>query len=445
MKHLLIISLSFFLVFAFYGCSESKNDSDKNPSTALSQPTTCLGCHSSEAILKMVADPNPPPAAGEGGCGGTLPEMKAWNKVFIGGTNAQKFLNSSHGKLKCIACHGGVEPAIDKTTAHTGNFNSSPSKNAAVNCGSCHPSIASKDTASLHTHGFGQKYMVALRSNFAGYENYPEQLKIGYDKNCGKCHSSCGECHIMRPRQAGGGFLAAHTFQKQPDMRLNCTACHSARVAHAYFGEGFGTRPDVHYLKLPGGQCTNCHSADEMHGNGTIYTQRYKYPKKPTCEICHAEKATANPYHIRHWNDLACQICHSQEYQNCGSCHVDTGVRNGPYMGFKIGSNTMPEIKRFKFVVVRNAPYAPDTWNNYGVSLAVNFDVAPTFKLASPHNIMRWTPRTEVETGKPCFNACHIIDGRNKQWYLFKNDLKSWEVAANQTVVVDGKLPVSWK
>jgi len=58
---------------------------------------------------------------------------------------------------------------------------------------------------------------------------------------------------------------------------------------------------------------------------------------------------------------------------------------------------------------------------------------------------MRWTPRTEVETGKLCFDACHIIDSRNKQWYLFKNDLNSWEVIANHAVVVDGKLPVSWK
>mgnify|MGYP003383603506 CR=1 FL=1 len=74
-----------------------------------------------------------------------------------------------------------------------------------------------------------------------------------------------------------------------------------------------------------------------------------------------------------------------------------------------------------------------------------NFAAAPTFKLASPHNIQRWTARTKTDSGKPCSDACHITDGRNKQWFLFQSDLQTWEVLANQGVVVDGKLPASWK
>ncbi len=442
MKHG-IVMVVLLLAFAWSGCT--KEQPDLSPNSPNATATTCIGCHSNQDVLKQVADPNPPTGPSEGGCGGTLPEMEAWQKVYVGGPNGEKFLSSAHGKQKCVSCHGGVEPATDKKAAHAGNFVKYPSREAEKYCGTCHASIASKDLTNLHTQGSGQKHMVSLRSGFPNYASYPEHLKAGYDKNCGKCHASCGECHVQRPRQAGGGFLAAHDFQKEPDMRLNCTACHSARVAHAYFGEAFGNKADVHYTKLPGGKCTNCHNTNEMHGDGTMYTQRYKVASLPKCENCHGGKATANPYHAKHWNDLSCQTCHSQDYQNCSSCHVDTGVRNGPYMGFKIGRNAMTDTKRFKYVVLRNAPYAPDTWSNYGIALMANFDAAPTFKLASPHNILRFTARTTVESGKPCYDACHIIDGRNKKWYLFQEDLKAWEVQANQPVIVDGHLPTGWK
>ncbi len=439
----LLLALLSIPLFAM--ACKSDSDTPSNPNTPSKDVTTCLGCHSDEATLKAVADPNPPAGPSEGGCGGTLPEMAAWEKVYIGGDNGAKFLASTHGRMACVSCHGGTEPAANKLVAHATNFVGRPSLQAEKYCGTCHKTIASKDRTSIHTQGLGQKKMLCDRGAYADSTAWPDQLRYGYNKNCGKCHSSCGECHVQRPRQAGGGFLEAHNFKLKPDMRLNCTACHSARVAHAYFGEGFGLRPDVHYLNMPGGQCTNCHSANEMHGTGVPIDQRYSVTTMPKCEGCHGGKSTANAFHAKHWNDLACQVCHSQDYQNCGSCHVDDGVRNGPYISFKIGLNPLPQTKRFKYVVLRNAPHAPDTWSNYGVPTLTNFNVHPTWRLASPHNIKRWTPRTEVEQGKPCFDACHITQGRNAKWFLFDADLKeSWEKTSNSSVVVDGKLPAGW-
>ncbi len=446
MKRLITLMVLLLPAVLVFTACDKDDDNTGDPLQPTADVTTCVGCHSDEATLKAVADPNPPAGPGEGGCGGELPEMEPWLKVYVGGQNGEKFMNSAHGKLACESCHGGVAPATDKHEAHGGDFVASPSKQADKYCGTCHPSIAARDKNSLHTQGFGQKHMVARRGGFPSYENYPDALKKGYDKNCGKCHSSCGECHVMRPRQAGGGFLAAHNFQKSPDMRQNCTACHSARVANAYFGEAAGSRPDVHYMKLPGGQCTNCHTADEMHGTGTKYTQRYSVPNQPKCENCHQDKQTANNYHNMHWDTISCQSCHSQDYQNCASCHVDTGVRNGPYMGFKMGLNPLPGVKRFKYVVLRNAPAAPDTWSNYGIPMLSNFTLEPTFRHATPHNIKRWTARTEVASGEGCSTACHIKDGVNKQWFLFTDDLQEqWEKDANASVVVDNAIPSSWK
>jgi thiosulfate/3-mercaptopyruvate sulfurtransferase len=157
-----------------------------------------------------------------------------------------------------------------------------------------------------------------------------------------------------------------------------------------------------------------------------------------------------NTYHSVHLSTFSCNTCHSQDYNNCGSCHIGgEGARIASYQGFKIGMNPIPDTKPFKYAVLRRSLMAPDSWQNYGVANLANFNVRPTFKYATPHNIQRWTSRTQVEAGKPCYDACHIIknsDGsyRNKELYLFKNDLQTWEVIATSPITVDGKLPSKW-
>jgi hypothetical protein len=77
-----------------------------------------------------------------------------------------------------------------------------------------------------------------------------------------------------------------------------------------------------------------------------------------------------------------------------------------------------------------------------------NFAAAPTYKYTSPHNIQKWTSRTQVDAGKSCSNNCHIVneDGvyRNRDLYLFNSDLTAWELTADTGIVVDGRLPASW-
>ncbi len=95
-------------------------------------------------------------------------------------------------------------------------------------------------------------------------------------------------------------------------------------------------------------------------------------------------------------------------------------------------------------------PHAPDSWEVYGTTDLSNFNAEPTYKYSTPHNILRWTTRTEVEDGKPCYDNCHIIQEgntyRNRDLYLFSSDIiEAWELEANKGVIVDGKLPESWQ
>jgi len=351
----------------------------------------------------------------------------------------------------CVGCHNGVDSTSDKTEAHSGDFIEHPSSQYEEKCGTCHSSITSNFKTSIH-HGIGQKRKVTKRSGLSGpqdFDKLPAHQIEGYTKNCATCHGTCGNCHIVRPPAGGGGLVNGHSFTKTPDMVSVCVTCHVSRGGHAYLGVASGTQPDVHLTKA-GFDCMSCHDGNELHGDGLPVDQRYAYTQLPKCQECHTNAATANDYHIRHYDSFNCQICHSQNYNNCGSCHIHgEGARVPSYLGFKIARNPIPTIKPdFEFTLVRRTLAAPDNWKEYGVADYANFNVFPTYNYTSPHNILRWTSRTEVAEGQSCAANCHIreVNGvlQNKELYLFEDDLLDWEKTANKGIVVDDKLPEFW-
>ncbi|MBX2991061.1 MAG: hypothetical protein KF749_07815 [Bacteroidetes bacterium] len=432
------------------GCSKKSTEGPLAPPTTDTDMAiaSCIGCHTDYTTLKRIASPDT--SGGGGGCGGEFPHIEVYDRVYLGGAGFQKFRASTHGQIACTHCHGGVDSTSNKQVAHSGDFVKYPSARPATKCAQCHYNTVQNHASSLHANGWGQKSMVTLRYGANSFDDLPATLKTGYNNHCASCHAEkCGDCHINRPTAGGGGLLRGHSFERRPDMRENCVACHSSRVGHGYFGIGSGTQPDVHSTKWGDGHCVNCHSNAEIHGDGNIYNQRYKVAFLPWCTGCHSNIANSNPYHTAHMNSFNCQTCHSQDYNNCGSCHVGgAGARVPAYLGFKIGMNPITGTRPFKYATLRRALMAPDSWQNYGVANLANFDVRPTYKYATPHNTLRWTSRTRVEAGRACYDNCHIINEngtyRNKHLYLFNSDLLSWEIPANAGVVVDGKLPASW-
>ena len=228
-----------------------------------------------------------------------------------------------------------------------------------------------------------------------------------------------------------------------------CVACHVSRGGHAYLGMASGTKPDVHLTKMSY-NCLSCHNSAELHGDGNKVEQRYAYDKLPSCADCHTGIQSKNTYHAIHYNDFNCQVCHSQDYNNCGSCHIHgDGARVPSYLGFKIAVNPIPDIKTgYDFTLVRRTLAAPDNWAVYGIAQYANFNAFPTYNYTSPHNILRWTDRTQVLSGEACSANCHIknVAGvlKNKNLYLFKENLLDWELTATGPITVDGKLPSGW-
>jgi len=439
--HLLFVCLIAIFVFATSSCKEPLNPSDNVAS--------CEGCHTNYAHLQKVFSPDT--SAPAGGCGGEAPHYEPYDRVYMGGAGYESYKKSTHYMLGCTSCHNGNNETDDKKIAHSGDFISHPSTAAEQKCASCHQEIVSGFKTRLH-NGTGQKRKVCMRSGLNGAEDFdklPAHQIEGYNTNCATCHGTCGNCHIVRPPAGGGGLANGHGFAKYPDMIGVCVTCHSSRGGHAYLGVASGTQPDVH-LKKAGFKCMTCHTGGEIHGDGKAVDQRYAYDKLPLCETCHPALDTKNKYHSAHYETFNCQVCHSQDYNNCGSCHIHgEGARVKSYQGFKIAMNPIPSIKtKYKFSLVRRTLAAPDNWEKYGVGEYASFDALPTYNYTTPHNILRWTSRTTVDAGKACFSSCHIRqDGaeiKNKELYLFQSDLLDWEKKASEPITVDNKLPSSW-
>ncbi len=126
-------------------------------------------------------------------------------------------------------------------------------------------------------------------------------------------------------------------------MVSNCTACHGSRVKDEYFGlnnalygrnrqysaslaasDPFGgatLQPDVHRQgKMT---CDACHPASEMHGQGvTAGIDRYGITGRTACRDCHAVSGSNSFHTAGHLQTMACQVCHSQPYKSCFSCHT---------------------------------------------------------------------------------------------------------------------------
>jgi thiosulfate/3-mercaptopyruvate sulfurtransferase len=353
--------------------------------------------------------------------------LEAWQKVFLG---QESFFETIHGRYGCITCHGGTGGADDLETAHKGLVREPASAEA---CGNCHADQVAAEPQSLHSNLAGYDAVLAAR----GAPDNMAQLEEMRGNHCDNCHTTCGQCHVSRPTNLGGGLVADHAFKKIPPMNLTCTGCHGSRIENEYKGKNQGVKADVHWIK-GGMPCFSCHSADEMHGATGQFNHRYDGPPAPGCQEsdCHPAVAPGDgimQHTESHFEAMSCQACHSTTYKNCYSCHV--GLEDGTAffktepseMMFKIGRNPLQSPDRpWMYVPLRHVPIDRDSFSYYGQDLLPNFDEVPTWKYATPHNIQRITPQNET-----C-GACH----GSPEFFLTADDVDADELEANRDVIV---------
>jgi thiosulfate/3-mercaptopyruvate sulfurtransferase len=349
--------------------------------------------------------------------------LEEWEKAYLKNTD---FLESEHGKVGCVICHGGDSSAEDKDTAHLGVL-ADPSEES---CAICHSTVALPSDTSLHATLSGYIHDLEARG---GDLSEGTALDEALGNHCEVCHTTCGQCHISRPEELGGGLLSSHVIKETPSMQYNCTACHGSRVGNEYLGNNEGIAADVHWTQGTM-TCTKCHG-EELHGSGQSVDDMYENIDVVRCEDCHEDVLSDDiEQHQQHVGDLQCQVCHSVTYSNCYSCHVGLDQNGLAYrtsdptvMEFKIGLNPIvSEDRPYTYVVLRHVPVTPDTFDYYGDNLLPDFNASPTWKYATPHNIQLHTPQNES-----C-NSCH----GNEDLFLTEDDVSAEEREANRGVIV---------
>jgi len=357
-------------------------------------------------------------------------QLEPQEKVLV----SKEFLSTTHGELACDSCHGGDAKSQAKDPAHKGMDPHPSINNPEKACGECHGDIVATAKNSLHATLSTFPTVLKTRADMHQWGEI-DKARAGH---CAACHTSCGGCHVSRPKFAKKGFVNGHVFKKRSDPFNQCTACHGSRVGNEFYanrGQG-----DVHVAKYDM-DCVVCHKASEMHAAPPAgLKSRYHLKEMVRCTDCHQdlEKGSVRDHTI-HIGKVQCQVCHSQTYVNCYSCHTgmdDNGLRyfinQKEVEGMKIGLNYDKKAPKagYNYMLVRHEPTDPDLFAYYVKNALSNYDNTPTWKRASPHNIQRKTWQNAS-----C-NNCH----GNRELFLATSDLLGYEKKANRKVVVPDKM-----
>jgi hypothetical protein len=218
------------------------------------------------------------------------------------------------------------------------------------------------------------------------------------------CHvSSCDACHL---KEVNGKL----TYSLEPARAQDaCLRCHPVAKDD----------PDVHVRK--GMKCMDCHSAQEIHGDGVAYTS-YNQPGAlvTQCEKCHTS-IKKSMSHAVHGARLACAACHVRKVQTCYNCHFETRIQGK--------KGTSIPLEGMIFLINHDGKVTTANFLSYVCGNKTMITVAPTF----PHSIMK-----EGRSCRECHDTQIIRDmaGKNFRLVEWKNGVV--ENVKGVIPVVDG-------
>ncbi len=184
-----------------------------------------------------------------------------------------------------------------------------------------------------------------------------------------KCHvRDCDTCH--RINRDG---KAAYTTDRLR-LRAACARCHPVDPADA----------DVHFRRQMA--CLDCHTAREIHGDGTAWNT-YMQPGalETRCETCHAQVGPSRS-HTVHGDKLECVTCHTKEFPTCFNCHLGTR--------FEKHKDVQIMVTDMLFLVNRGGRVTTANFLSYVYGDKTMITLAPYF----PHSVQK--------QGRAC-NDCH--------------------------------------
>lgn len=196
---------------------------------------------------------------------------------------------------------------------------------------------------------------------------------------CARCHvRTCDACHV----KLVDGKPAYSTASAQ-DQKV-CEGCHGMDSLTAYQKNPDDPAGDVHFRS--GMKCLDCHTAREIHGDGTAYDS-FQQPGAMDvgCPKCHVDLSGC-PSSKVHGDKLDCSACHVRDLPSCINCHFDTRVKEGK-------SVSLP-LNNLLFLINRRGQVTLGDIHTFVFQNKTMITFAPSF----PHWVMK--------QGRDC-EACH--------------------------------------
>jgi hypothetical protein len=140
--------------------------------------------------------------------------------------------------------------------------------------------------------------------------------------SCSQCHvGSCDTCHAKQIE--GKTFYSTEVAKSE----VACVHCHDFESRTLAQKNPHSPDVDVHFAR--GMKCMDCHSAREIHGDGTAYDSiQAPGAMDARCENCHRDLSRC-PSSAVHNGKVHCNACHTRQLSSCINCHFDTRIKEG--------------------------------------------------------------------------------------------------------------------
>ena len=253
---------------------------------------------------------------------------------------------TAHGRLGCLACHGGDGMAQDKEAAHQGLVPDMTAENPQT-CLICHEDLPDEMPHDRLRVPHGQIIDHIEKGEPCGVHcsDCHGGVGHGFDPLSGEEYCSmtvCLDCHQEQNLEVQTTDCdACHIGPHDVAVSLTCNDCHTSTETWKEVALG------IHPVELPGahGQvpCFQCHQYPDFKGLNNVCTDCHVSGHTEwgdhDCSTCHDPGATwdlvANTWdeHIEHWDQykgahlkVSCDGCHFETYTdldpNCSTCHA---------------------------------------------------------------------------------------------------------------------------
>jgi hypothetical protein len=250
-----------------------------------------------------------------------------------------------HGRLGCIACHGGEGEAQDKVVAHQ-DLVPDMSVKDPEKCVICHQGIPSEIPGDRLRvpHGLVIDRVEAGETCNVYCSDCHGGVGHGFDPVSGQKHCSmtvCVDCHEERNLDVQMADCdACHLGPHDVATSLTCNDCHTSTAVWNEVALG------VHPVALPGRHgevvCFTCHQYPDFKGLNNVCTDCHASGHSDwgdhDCAQCHDPGGTWDMIaqqweeHAQRWDQykgqhlqVTCRGCHFETYQDldpsCGNCH----------------------------------------------------------------------------------------------------------------------------